>query len=84
MRTANDPLRRAERLHVRLLARAEEGPQLVYLSLGGKVEFCPPEGARHRALALDAGFARRVAGVFDGRASVALLAASLREVARCS
>lgn len=80
MRTANDPLRAAERVHRRIVAASEAGPQLVFVDRQGRVDRCTLGSERQKALESRPDFFRRVAGVFDASATVPLLAAALREV----
>ena len=76
----NNPLRAAEKLRQRIVASSARGLQVVFVSTAGAVDCCTINSARHRAMERHPEFFRRVAGVFDGTASAALLAASLGEV----
>lgn len=74
------PLAKVARLHRAIVARG--APHVVFVGRRGGLDCAPAGGPRHASLERDPGFSARVAGVFDGSASVALLAAALREVGR--
>ena len=77
-----DPARAAEKLRQRILASSARGLQVVFVSATGEVDCCTLNSERHHAMAARPDFFKRVAGVFDGTASAALLAASVGEVLR--
>lgn len=74
------PLSQVERLRRSLVAKGV--PQVVFVGRRGGLDFAQAGGLRHAFLELDPGFSRRVAGVFDGSASLALLAASIRGISQ--
>jgi hypothetical protein len=82
MRTANDALRTAERLHRRLMvAVVDLGPQVLYVGESGP-RFFSVDSPAHRAVAALPECAHRIAGVFDASATVPLIAAAIRGVSR--
>ena len=80
MRTANDALRTAERLHRRLVvAVADLGPQVLYVGEAGP-RFFSVDSPAHRSVSALPECARRIAGVFDASSTVPLIAAAIRSV----
>lgn len=82
MMAHNDPMRFAEKLRQRIVASSARGLQVVFVSERGEVDCCTLNSERHKAMAARPDFFKRVAGVFDATASVALLAACVGEVRR--
>ena len=75
-----DLMHKATRLHRRITAAAEAGPQVVFIDGQGRIDRCTAGSERHKALEQRPDFFRRVAGVFDSSATPELLASALWEV----